>query len=92
MVPVYKEFKNLGFEIVGVTRGYGDADNLNKSIKKENYPWINLIDKDNQNRVWEKYSISNRGGGTFLITSSGKIIAIDISAVEVKQKLTELLQ
>ncbi|MBE9480092.1 MAG: TlpA family protein disulfide reductase [Bacteroidetes bacterium] len=92
MVPMYEEFKNLGFEIVGVTRGYGDADNLNKSIKKENYPWINIIDKDNQNRVWEKYSISNRGGGTFLITSSGKIIAIDLSAVEVKQKLTELLQ
>ena len=90
MIPVYEEFQNLGFEIVGVARG--NTDNLNEFVKDKIYPWINLIDYNNENRIWDKYSISNSGGGIFLITSSGKIIAIDPSAAEIKQKLKELLQ
>lgn len=92
MLPVYAEFKDIGFEIVGVTRGNRDKKGLNEFIEKENYPWINLIDFNNENNIWDKYSISHKGGETFLILSSGKIIAIDPSAEEIKQKLEELLR
>ncbi len=91
MLPVYAEFKDIGFEIVGVARGNGDKKGLNEFIEKENYPWINLIDFKNENNIWDKYSIPHKGGETFLITSSGKIIAIDPSVEEIKQKLEELV-
>ena len=92
MLPVYAEFKDKGFEIVGVARGDGDKNKLVKFVENKNYPWINLIDFKNENNIWEKYSLSNRGGKTFLITSSGKIIAIDPNAYEVRQELIELLK
>jgi peroxiredoxin len=92
MIPVYEEFKDLGFEIVGVARGNRNEVNLIEFIRERNYSWINLIDYSNEGRIWDKYGISNKGGGTFLLSPSGKIIGIGLSANEVRRKLKELLQ
>ncbi len=92
MVPVYEKFKGQGFEIVGVARGYGYSENLINTVKKENYPWINLLDENNENHIWDKYSISHSGGGIFLITSSGKIISVNASPSKIEMKLEELLK
>lgn len=92
MIPVYKEFKDKGFEIVGITQGFGKTDELVSFIQKANYPWKNLIDKDNKSGVWEKYNLSYQSGGTFLINSSGVILAINPTADDVKVELARLLK
>ncbi len=91
-IPVYNEYKDKGFGIVGITHVYGEPDEAIKIIEKENYPWANLIDKDNAAGVWEKYNLSNQSGGTLLVDSSGKIVAVDPTIDELKEKLAELLK
>jgi len=92
LIPVYKEFKNKGFDIVGITQGFGKTDELVSFIQKANYPWKNLIDKDNKAGVWDKYNLSYQSGGTFLINSSGVILAINPTADDVKRDLSKLLK
>ncbi len=91
MRPVYDEYKDKGFEIVGVA---GENKNLNaykKFMDKEQWPWKNLIELDKRNKIWEKYNVMNGGGGMFLIDGSEKILAVDPSADEVKSILDDRL-
>ncbi|WP_104735942.1 TlpA family protein disulfide reductase [Hanstruepera ponticola] len=92
MRPVYDEYKDKGFEIVGVA---GENKNLNaykKFMAKEQWPWKSLIELDKRNKIWEKYNVMNGGGGMFLIDGSGKILAVDPSADEVKSILKDRLK
>jgi thiol-disulfide isomerase/thioredoxin len=91
LIPVYEAFKNNGFTIIGVV---ADKDNLRikERTEKEKHPWMTLVELDKQNKIWEKYGISNGGGGTYLIGKDGKIVAINPTADEVKDKLRELLK
>jgi hypothetical protein len=67
-------------------------DELAGFIQKENYPWNNLIDKDGKAGMCEKYNLSYKAGGTFLVDSSGKILAVNMTPDKVKEKLGELLK
>lgn len=90
LIPIYNQYKKKGFGIVGITHVYGEPDEVIKVIEKENYPWVNLIDKDNAAGVWEKYNLSYQAGGTLLIDGSGKIVFVNPSINKVKEKLAEL--
>jgi len=92
LIPVYREYKNKGFEIVGITQGFGKTDELTNFINKENYPWANLIDKDSKAGAWEKYNLLYQSGGTFLVDSSGKILEVNLTADKVKEKLVTMLK
>ena len=92
LIPVYKEYKGKGFEIAGIPQAFGNVDNMMSVVRKENYPWPNLIDKDNKTDVQEKYNLPYLSGATFLINSSGKIIAVNLTAANLKEKLIELLK
>ncbi|ESU25210.1 hypothetical protein FEDK69T_01790 [Flavobacterium enshiense DK69] len=93
MVPVYNEYKNKGFTIIGVGGESKNTDRLTKFLEKEKWPWLNLVELDKQNKIWQKYSIGNGGGGgMFLIDDQGKIIAIDPTAEEVKKELEARLR
>lgn len=91
LIPVYEAYKNNGFTILGVV---ADKDNLRikERTEKEKHPWMTLVELDKQNKIWEKYGISNGGGGTYLIDKDGKIVAINPTADEVRDKLRELLK
>ena len=89
MIPVYEEFKDKGFTICGVAAEIKNTDQMKERIEIEHFPWINLIDLDHQNHIWDKYGISNSGGGTFLVDKDGTILAIGPTAEEVKRILTE---
>jgi peroxiredoxin len=89
MIPVYDEFKNSGFTILGVAAEIDNTDALKKKLDREKFPWKNLIDLNNQNGIWNKYGVSNSGGGTFLVGPDGTILAIKPSADEVRKILTE---
>lgn len=91
MIPVYDEFKNSGFTILGVAAEIDNTDALKKTLDREKFPWKNLIDLNNQNGIWNKYGVSNSGGGTFLVGPDGTILAIKPSADEVRKILTEKL-
>lgn len=92
MLPLYKQYKDKGFGIVGITQAFGNADELVNFIKTANYPWPNLIDHDNNAGVWEKYNLSYQSGGTFLVDDHGKILAVNPTPDNVKEKLATMLK
>jgi peroxiredoxin len=92
MIPIYEEFKNFGFTICGVAAEIKNTDQMINTIEREKFPWINLVDLDHKNQIWNKYGIPNAGGGTFLLDRDGKILAINPDPVEVKSILTEKLK
>ena len=92
LIPIYEQYKNKGFEILGITQVYGKHDSLVKFIQKQKYPWTNVIDRESKNGLWDKYNLSQQAGGVFLINSSGQIIAVNLTADKVKEKLDELLR
>jgi peroxiredoxin len=92
MIPVYNEFKNYGFTIVGVAGEIENTYQLKKTLARERFPWVNLIELNNQNGIWTKYGIPNSGGGTFLVDKDGKILAIKPTAKEVRDILTKKLK
>jgi peroxiredoxin len=92
MIPVYEEFNAKGFTICGVAAEIKNTDEMKKRIEIEKFPWINLVELDHKNHIWDKYGISNAGGGTFLVDKDGTILAISPTAEEVKNILTEKLK
>ena len=91
MIPVYEEYKDKGFTILGVAREMNNSENMEKAIEKYKFTWLNLIELDDQNKIWRKYDIPFSGGGTFLIAEDGDIVAIDPTAEEVRDYLSNLL-
>jgi len=92
MIPVYNEFKDSGFTIVGVAAEIENTDQLKRTLDRERFPWVNLIELNNKNGIWTKYGIPNSGGGTFLVDKDGKILAIKPIAKEVRNILTQKLK
>lgn len=87
MVPLYDEYKDKGFTIVGVAGEFDNTDRLISFLEKEKWPWLQLVELDKQNNIWEKYGAGNSGGKIFLIDNDGKIISIDPTADEVRTEL-----
>lgn len=91
MIPIYKKYENKGFTIIGIAREKNNANTMKAAIKKDGYPWINLIELNDKAQIWNKYGISNAAGGTFLVDSTGRILAINPSAEEVEAILEKTL-
>ncbi len=91
MIPIYEAYKDKGFTIVGIARERDLSAGVN-AAKKDNYPWLNLIELNDKGKLWEKYGLGNSGGGTFLVDKNGKILAISPNANEVRKVLDELLK
>ena len=89
MLPVYEEFKDKEFTICGVAAEIDNTNQMRDRIEKEKFPWINLVELNHGNQIWDKYGISNSGGGTFLVDKEGIILAVNPNADEVSKILTE---
>lgn len=90
--PIYEDFKNRGFTVIGVASKYETLESVENLLEKDNYPWITLIDKPEINsRINEHYGIEMAGGGCILVDNKGKVILIDPTADEVKQVLEDCL-
>lgn len=89
--PIYDEYKDRGFTIVGVAREKGSDEAMRKAIEQDGYQWINLLELDDKAQIWLKYGIVNAAGGTYLVDRDGTILATDPTAAEVntilKQKI-----
>lgn len=91
MIPIFEKYKHKGFVIIGVANENKNKNAFLAAIKKDNYPWLNLIELNNSNGIWDKYNIAGSGGCTYLIGKEGKIIAIHPDANQLEQILSELL-
>lgn len=87
MVPVYEDYKDKGFTIVGVANEFNNTEKLERTLDRENWKWLNLVELDRQNKIWEKYGIVGSSGGIFLIDENGIILAKNPSAEEVRKEL-----
>lgn len=91
MIPIYEEFAGPDFTIIGVAGEFNNTDALKNRMEKEKFPWLNLVELDKQNGLWNKYGVSNSGGGTILVDKKGEILAINPTATEVREILNKLL-
>jgi len=89
MVPVYETFKDKGFTVIGVAREFDNTDRLVNALEREKFPWLNLVDLDDEREIWLKYNIPYSGGGTFLIDEEGKILEIDPTADSITKLMEE---
>jgi thiol-disulfide isomerase/thioredoxin len=91
-IPIYEKYKDKGFVILGVANEFKNTNAFKKAIEKDKYPWLNIIELENKNRIWDKYNISNSGGSTFLIDAKGVILAINPDAEQLDRLLGKLLK
>lgn len=92
MIPVYEKYKDKGFTIVGVAAEFKTKEPFKAAIKKDKYPWTNLIELDRQNGIWNKYNIDGGGGNTYLVDANGVILAIHPKAEELDKILGDILK
>lgn len=92
LIPVYNEFKDKGFTVVGVARESDNADAMRKAIDKDGYTWLNLLELNDRAGIWQLYGIGNAGGSQFLIDRDGTILVVNPTAAEVRQILSEKLR
>lgn len=91
-ISVYDRYKSKGFIVLGVANEFKNTNAFKKAIEKDKYPWLNLIELDNKNRIWDIYNISNSGGSSYLVDSKGVILAINPDAKQLEKMLGELLK
>ncbi len=91
ILPVYDEYKDKGFTVVGVAGEFKNTKNLEKFFEKNKWPWLQLVDLDRKYKIWNKYGIDNAGGATFLIDENGIILSKNPTAEEVRKELKKRL-
>ena len=77
MIPLYEQYKDKGFAIVGVARETGSTKAMKNAIKNDGYKWPQLVELDDSGNIWAKYGCINSGGRRILIDSDGRILAFD---------------
>ena len=77
MIPLYEQYKDKGFAIVGVARETGSTKAMKNAIKKDGYKWPQLVELDDRGNIWAKYGCINSGGRRILLDSDGRILAFD---------------
>lgn len=87
MKPIYEQYKDRGFEIVGIASHYQKKEHINVIVENNNFPWLTLVDKPKNSEIREHYNIEKIGGSTFLIDDQGIIIAKSPSPKEVREIL-----
>lgn len=71
MIPVYQKYADKGFTVVGIAREQNVSDAL-EAIRKDGYPWVQLIDLRDEFCIWLRHGTENAGGSTFLVNPEGK--------------------
>lgn len=91
LVKIYNRHKNQGFEIFGVSLD-SDKSKWMKAVNGDKLTWINTIAKGGwDNHVVRDLAIQSIPSN-FLIDNKGKIVAINITPIELEKKLNEFLK
>ena len=86
LIPVYEEFRDKGFVVVGVAREKS-ISTAEAAVKLDKYPWENLVELNDAEQIWNKYGIGGAAGSHFLIDENGIIIAVAPSIDDIKHFL-----
>jgi len=90
LIPIYEEYRDKGLVVVGVAREKS-ISTAEAAIKLDKYPWENLVELNDTEKIWEKYGIGNSGGSVFLIDENGIIVANNPSIEEIRDFLNNKL-
>ena len=90
LLPVYEKYKDKGLQVIGIARENA-AEAMEKAIRQDGYPWLNLLELNDRHHVWQKNGINNAAGGGFLIDDKGTILSIYPEADELEKILKERL-
>ena len=88
MMPIYEKYKDRDFTVVGVARE-NKRKNMERALAQDGYPWLNLLELRDENKIWRKYGIEGSGGTTVLVDRDGTILAVHPTAEEVEEILQE---
>lgn len=91
IIPVVKKYQKKGFTVIGVAGEFKSTENLQNFLSRKEFPWLNLVELDRENELWQKYGIPRSGGGMFLVDRDGKILMKDPTAEELETELAILL-
>lgn len=91
IIPLYENYKDKDFTVIGVAREFENTERLKKALAKEQFPWLNLVELDDKHHLWRKYGIPYSGGGQFLISRKGQILATDPTVSEITEILNKRL-
>lgn len=91
MVEIYKQYKNKGFEIVGISLD-SKADAWAKGVKDLNITWPQLSDLQGWKNAGAALYGVNSIPHTVLVDKDGTILVKGLHAKEVGEKLKELLK
>lgn len=61
------------------------------AIDKHQFNWTNLVELNDNGKIWLKYGIDNGVGAVFLVDKEGTIIATNFDAHELESHLKDLL-
>ncbi|MDR0832982.1 MAG: TlpA family protein disulfide reductase [Candidatus Symbiothrix sp.] len=86
MIPIYEQYKDKGFTVVGIARERNKNAMLT-AIEKDKYPWANLLELNDQHEIWTQFGIGNAGGGEFLVDENGVFLAIGATSEEISEIL-----
>ena len=91
LIPVYEEFHDKGFVVIGVARERGSSAAAEAAAKLDKYPWENLVELDDAGQIWDKYRMVGAAGCKILIDEKGIIVAINPSVDEIREFLIKNL-
>lgn len=87
IVPLYEKYKHKNFTVVGIAREFGNTKDLVNRLSKEQFNWIQLLELDDKQGIWNKYGIPNSGGMILLVGTDGNILSIDPTVEELEKHL-----
>ena len=90
VVRLYNEYRDLGFEVYGVSLDKNKQAWVN-AIQQDGLEWIHVSDLQFWNSAAAKLYNVNSIPQTFLIDEDGKIIAKNLRSAELGKKLKEIL-
>ena len=76
--------------MIGVARE-AKISNAEAAIKQDKYPWENLVELNDAEKIWEKYGVDG-AGAVFLIDEKGVIVAIAPTVEEIREFLEKTLK
>ena len=90
LIEAYKEYKDKGFEIFGVSFDR-DAEAWKKAVESKEMNWIHVSEVNYfDNQAATDYAVRSIPSN-FLIGPDGTIVAVNLRGEEVKAKIAELL-
>ncbi|GAA3648934.1 peroxiredoxin family protein [Flavivirga jejuensis] len=94
LLTIYNEFNAKGLIIVGVTKGGSSnvLETIHDMTAKNKQPWVNLLDLEGGDRIWDRYNVINTHYRRLLINKEGVIISINPTEEELKEQLNQLLK